>query len=111
MSKTQVLGALLVASGPLNSYMKMTELWAKNHMPIFGHSHQIWLILAHKLVKYQYFWMKPTLYEEKKLAAKFWKMPGKFQNLAAKFFKGLTQNFNTKLKVMRRFYVDSENFM
>ena len=27
------------------------------------------------------------------------------------FFKGLTQNSNTKLKVMRQFYVDSENFM
>ena len=33
----------------------MTELWAKNHMTIFGHTHQIWSILAHKLVKYQYF--------------------------------------------------------
>ena len=38
-------------------------------------------------------------------------MPGKFQNLAAKFFKGLTQNSVPKLKVVRQFYVDSENFM
>ena len=38
-------------------------------------------------------------------------MPGKFQNLAAKFLKGLTQNSTPKLKVEMRFYVDSENFM
>ena len=28
-----------------------------------------------------------------------------------KMNKGLTQNSNRKLKVMRQFYVDSENFM
>ena len=39
------------------------------------------------------------------------KMPGKFQNLAAKFFKGLTQNSTSKLKVEIQFYTDSENFM
>ena len=33
------------------------------------------------------------------LADKFWKLPGKFQNLAAKFFKGLTQNSTPKRKV------------
>ena len=32
-------------------------------MPIFGHTHQIRQISAHKLVKYQYFWMKLALYE------------------------------------------------
>ena len=31
---------------------KMTELWAKNHMPIYGHTHEIWYISAHELVKY-----------------------------------------------------------
>ena len=44
-------------------------------------------------------------------ANKFLKMPGKFQNLAAKFYKGLTQNSTTKLKVGIQFYVDYENFM
>ena len=44
-----------------------TELWAKTHMPIFGHTHQIWSILANKLVKYQYSWMiKPALYKRRK---------------------------------------------
>ena len=38
-------------------------------------------------------------------------MHGKFHNLAAKFFKGLTQNSTPKLKVEIQFYVDSENFM
>ena len=38
-------------------------------------------------------------------------MPGKFQYLAANFFKGLTQNSTRKLKVEIQFNVDSENFM
>ena len=45
------------------------------------------------------------------MAAKFWKMPGKFQNLAAKILKGLTQNSTQKLKVEIKLCVDSENFM
>ena len=36
--------------------------------------------------------------------------PSKIQNLAAKFFKGLTQNSTQKLKVEIKYYVDSENF-
>ena len=32
-------------------------------------------------------------------------------DLAANFFKGLTQNSTRKLKVEIQFYVDSENFM
>ena len=38
-------------------------------------------------------------------------LPGNFQNLVANFFKGLTKNSTTKLKVEIQFYVDSENFM
>ena len=38
-------------------------------------------------------------------------LPGIFQNLSAKFFKGLTQNSTQKLKVEIQLYVDSENFM
>ena len=38
-------------------------------------------------------------------------VPGIFQNLAANFFKGLTQNSTQKLKVEIQFYVDSEKFM
>ena len=38
-------------------------------------------------------------------------MPGKFQNLAANFFKGLSQNSTPKHKVEIQFHVDSENFM
>ena len=36
---------------------------------------------------------------------------GIFENLAANFFQGLTQNSIRKLKVDIQFYVDSENFM
>ena len=40
---------------------------------------------------------------------KFCNLPGIFQNLATKFFKGLTQNSTLKLKVEIQFDVDSEN--
>ena len=36
----------------------MSELWAKNRMPIYGYTHEIWYISAHKLVKDQYFLYK-----------------------------------------------------
>ena len=39
------------------------------------------------------------------------KCPANFGIWPPNFFKGLTQNSNRKLKVMRQFYVDSENFM
>ena len=48
MPKPQSLGALLTASDLLNLYTnvypdwtKMTELSAKSHIPIYGHSHEI----------------------------------------------------------------------
>ena len=39
------------------------------------------------------------------------KMPGKFQNLAANFYKGLTQSSTPELGVGIQFCVDTEDFM
>ena len=71
MLKTQYFAVLylelLVSLTYIQSFIKigykLAELWAKYYMPKFGHTQQILKILAHKLGKYQYFWMKPTLYK------------------------------------------------